>query len=99
MTQLLSAETRASREVVAAGPASQAAPSRNLGTSNTRAKAKVETGRSHKQMTRKAQLLRARAVLVSHNRIRVEDSLGTSTSVAKWATGQQTALRKEECKP
>ena len=92
-------ETRASRSVVIVGPAYQAAPSRKLGTSNTRAKAKAEAGRNHKETTRKAQVLRARAVLVGCNRIRVADSLGTATFAARQATGQPTARKREECKP
>ena len=92
-------ETRASRVAKATSPASQAAPIRNLGISNTRAKAKVEAGRSRKATARKAQVSRTRAVLVGHSRIRAADSLGTATSVTKRATGQQTAHRKGKCKP
>ena len=92
-------EARVSRAVAAVGPASQAVPSRKVGTSNARAKAKVETGRKHREMTREAQVLRARAVLVGCNRIRVADSLGTAKSEAKQATGQQTIRKREECKP
>ena len=91
-------ETRARRAVAATGPASQAVPSRKLGTSNARAKAKTEAGRSHKAMTRKAQVVTARAVPVSCSRIRVADSLGIATSAAKCATWQQIALKKKECK-
>ena len=99
MTQPLCAETRVSRAVVAVGSASQAATSRKLRTSNGKFRAKAEAGRNHKSTIRKARVLRARAFLVGHNRIRVADSLGTVTSVAKWATRQQTVLRKEEHKP
>ena len=72
----------ASRAAVAAGPTSQAAPRRKLGTSNARARAKAEAERNCKAITRKAQVLRATAVLVGSNEIRVADSLGTATSVA-----------------
>ena len=55
---------RTSSVIAAAGPASQAAPSRKLGTINARVKAKAEAGRSRREMTREAQFLRARAVLI-----------------------------------
>ena len=90
---------RASRVTVAVGPANQAAPSRLLGTSNARAKAKAKAGRNYQAMTRKAQVLRARMVLIGCNRIRVADSLGTAASVAKQAIVQQIARTKEECMP
>ena len=99
MAQCSRGEMRASRAVAVVGPASQAAPSRKLGTSNARAKDKAKAGRSCKAMTRKAQVLRARAVLVGCSRIRVADSLGSATSVVKRATGQKTARREEKCKP
>ena len=99
MTRLLCVEMRVSRVIAEASPASQVAPSRKLGTGNARVKAKAEAGRNCKALTRKAQVLRARAVLVGHSRIRVADSLGPVTSVAKRAPGQQTAHRKEECRP
>ena len=92
-------ETRASRAVVAAGQASQAAPSRKLGTSNARANAKAEAGRNHKATTRKVQVLRARAVLIGCSRIKLAHSLGFATSMAKQATGQQTVCKKEKYKP
>ena len=58
-------EMKASRAAIAVSPAIQAAPSRNLGNSNARARAKMEAGRSCKAATKKAQVFRARAVLVS----------------------------------
>ena len=57
-------ETRASRLVEVAGSPSQVAPSSKLETSNARVRVEVESGRSHKETTRKAQALRARVVLV-----------------------------------
>ena len=75
--------------VAAVGRASQAALSRRRGTSNAKARAKVEAGRSRKAMSRKAQVLRTRMVLVGCNRIRVAYSLGTAASVAKWCRKAQ----------
>ena len=57
-------ETRASRVVEVAGSPSQAAPSSKLETSNARVRVEVEAGRSRKETTKKAQVLRARVVLV-----------------------------------
>ena len=90
---------RASRAVAVVAQASQAAPSRKLGTSCAKARAKAETGRNHNKMARKAPVSSAKVAPVSLNRIRVADSLGAATSVAREATGQPTAHKKEECKP
>ena len=79
--------------------ASQAAPSRKLGTSHAKARAKVEAGRSRSKVDRKAQVSRAKVVPVNRSRIRVADSLATATSVERQATEQPNALRKAECKP
>ena len=46
-------EMRASRAAVAAGLANQATPSRNLGTSNARAKAKAEAEKFARQQSEK----------------------------------------------
>ena len=67
-TQHSCRETRASRELAVAGLASQAVTSRKLGTSNAKARAKVETGRNHKETARKARVFRGRAVLIDRNR-------------------------------
>ena len=76
-------ETRGSRVVATVGQTSQAAQSPRLGTSNARARANVEAGRSLSKLDRKAQVSRAKVVPVGRNRIRVADSLGTATSVAR----------------
>ena len=93
------AETRASRAVAAAARTSQAAPSRKLRTSCTKARAKAEAGRSRSKMAQKVRVSRARVALVGCNRIRVADSPGTATSAERQATGQPTARKREECKP
>ena len=87
-------ETRASEAVAVVIQASQAALGRKLGTSHAKARSKAEAGRSHNKTAKKAPVSRARVVPVSLDRIRVADSLGTATFVARWAIGQQTALRK-----
>ena len=88
-----------SRAVAIAIQASQVAPSRKLGTSCAKARAKVEAGRNHSKMARKVIVFRARVVLADSSRIRAADSLGTATSAARQATEQPTAHKREECKP
>ena len=92
-------EMRASRTVAVVACASQAAPSRKLGTSHAKARAKAEAGKSRNKMVKKAPFSRARVALVNRSRIRVVDSLGTATFAARQATGQPTACKREECKP
>ena len=99
MTQHSCAETRGSRAVAIVARASQAAQSRNLGTSRAKARAKAEARRSRSKMAQKVRVSRARVALVGHNRIRVADSLRTATFVGRQATGQPTARKKEECRP
>ena len=91
-------EMRTSRVAVTTSPVSKMAANKNNGTSNTRARAKVDTGRSHK-ITRQVQVSRAKAVLVGRSKVRIADFLGAATSVANRAIQQQTAPREENCKP
>ena len=98
MTQHLYMEMRASRAVAVVTRANQAARSLRRGTSNAKARAKVEAGRSRSKMARKHLVSRARVTLVGRSRIRVADSLETATSAGRQATGQPTAHKSEECR-
>ena len=58
----------------------------------------MEAGRSHKEMTRKAQVTRVKAALVGYNRIRVAYSLATVRSAANRVAGWPIATNKAKCK-
>ena len=106
LSSLLSAMTRRScvemtgkQAVAVVGPASPVARSQRRGTSNAKARAKAEAGRSRNKTARKRLVSRARVALVGRSRIRVVDSPETATFAARQATGQPTARKKEECRP
>ena len=99
MTRRSCMEMTGRQAVAVAAQASQATRSQRRGTSHARARAKVEAGRSRNKTAQKVRVSRARVALAGRSRIRVADSLETATSAGRQATGQPTALKREECRP
>ena len=99
MTPHSCVETTGKRTVAVVGRASQAARNLRRGTSNARARAKAEAGRSRNKTAREHLVSRAKVAPAGRSRIKVVDSPGIATSAGRQATGQPTARKKEEFRP